>query len=171
MGYIDSLFSITGFSNWQKAISKFNKHAQSANHRHAVDMAVMASKPSMDVGEKLSTALSEERAKSRNVLYAILSTIRFLARQGLPLRGRYQDDCVENSGEIDSNFIQTLKLRADEVPNLDIWMKRSQDCFTSPDIQNELLQMMALTVIRRIAATVAGIKFAVMVDETTDALL
>ena len=63
MGYIDSMFSITGFSNWQKAISKFNKHAQSANHRHAVDMAVMASKPSMDVGEKLSTALSERGLK------------------------------------------------------------------------------------------------------------
>ena len=87
----------------------------------------------MDVGEKLSTALSEERAKNRNCLYAILSIIRLLARQGL---GRYQDDCVENSGEIDSNFIQTLKLRTDEVPNLDIWMKRSQDRFTSPDVQN-----------------------------------
>ena len=101
-------------------------------------------------------------------MYAILSTIRFLARQGLPLRGCYQDSCVENSGEIDSKFIQTLKLRTDEVPNLDIWMKRSQDHFTSPDVQNELLQMMALTVICRIAATVAGKKFAVMVDETTD---
>ena len=47
-------------------------------------------------------------------------------------------------------------------------MKRSQDHFTSPDVQNELLQMMALTVIRRITASVAGKKFAVMVDETTD---
>ena len=54
----------------------------------------------MDVGEKLSTALSEERAKKRNCVYAILFTIRFLARQELPLRGRYQDDCVENSGEL-----------------------------------------------------------------------
>lgn len=82
-------------NNWQKAIAKFNKHAQSTSHpRHAVDIAAMASKPSMDVGEKLCTALSEERAKNRIVLHAILSTIRFLARQGLPLRGRYQDDCM-----------------------------------------------------------------------------
>ena len=31
--------------------------------------------------------------------------------------------------------------------------------------------MMALTVIRKIAATVAGIKFVAMVDETTDVLI
>ena len=33
---------------------------------------------------------------------------------------------------------------------------------------HELLQMMALTVIRRITASVAGKKFVVIVDETTD---
>ena len=53
-GYIDSLFSTTGFNNWQKTIAKFNKHAQSASHRHAVDMAAMVSKPSMDVNNLIA---------------------------------------------------------------------------------------------------------------------
>ena len=85
-----SMFSITGLATGKKLLrNSINMHNLQAIAMHAVDMAVMGSKPSMDVGEKLSTALSEERAKNRNYVYAILFTIRFLARQELPLRGRY----------------------------------------------------------------------------------
>ena len=40
----------------------------------------------------------------------------------------------DKGGECDSNFLQLLKLRTDDMRGLPDWMKRSQAKFTSPDI-------------------------------------
>ena len=42
-----------------------------------------------DVGELLCNQHAEEKMKSRKVLLAILGNIRYLARQALPLRGKW----------------------------------------------------------------------------------
>ena len=54
------------------------------------------------------------------MLTAILSTIRFLGRQGLALCGRYKagENVDDKGGEHDSNFLQPLKLRTDDIPGL-----------------------------------------------------
>ena len=134
----------------------------SVYHRYAVDMIIKNSK---DVGEMLSTAHAKEKANSRKALYTILSTVRFLARQGLPLRGSFVG---QGCGEANSNLMQLLHLRKDDVPNLDAWLHRSQDRFTSPAIQNELLEIMAMTILKKLANNLAGRQFVIMVDETTD---
>ena len=166
-GYMDSLFSHTGFTNCKKAVDRFNKHDQSASHRNAVSMVLAASKTSMDVGLQMSKDYKEKQAQNRKCLLAIVSTVRFLARQGLPLRGASRGDS-SGSGEINSNFMQLLLLRKEEIPDLDAWLEKSQDRFTSPDIQNEFLQIMALTVLRGITERLTGRYFSIMVDETTD---
>ena len=51
----------------------------------------------------------------RRCLVKIVKTLQFLERQRLALRGDNSDD--------DSNFIQTLKLRAKSIPQLMEWMK------------------------------------------------
>ena len=70
----------------------------------------MIIKSSKNVGEILSSAHAEEKAANRKALYTILSTIRFLAQQRLPLRGS------NGYGESNSNLIQLLELRKDDVP-------------------------------------------------------
>ena len=149
-GYTDKTFIETGFNNWQKALRKFKKHEQSTCHRFAVDTII---KSSNDVDEMLSSTYAKEKADNRKALYTILSTIRFLARQGLPLRGSYVG---HGCGELNSNFMQLLELRKHYVPNLDGWLSRSQDRFTRPTIQNEILEIMASTILRRIARKLAG---------------
>ena len=73
-------------------------------------------------------------------MLTVISTIRFLARQGLPLCGSY----VSSDGsETNSNFLQLIHLCKYDVPVLNTWLQRSQDHFTSPSIQNELLEIMA----------------------------
>ena len=47
-------------------------------------------------------------------------------------------------------------------------MEKSQDKFTSPEIQNEILSIMALHILREIASELSGKWYTVMVDETTD---
>ena len=113
----------------------------------------------------LSSTYAKEKADNRKALYTILSTIHFLARQGLPLRGSHVG---HGCGELNSNFMQLLELRKHDVPNLDGWLSRSQDRFTSPTIQNEILEIMASTILRKIARKLAGELFSIMVDETTD---
>ena len=65
--------------------------------------------------------------------------IRFLERQGIALRG--------SGDEIDSNFSQLLRLRIDDIPDMQKWLDKKKDKYTSPDIQNELVKVMALSVL------------------------
>ena len=64
---------------------------------------------------------------------------------------------------------QLLRMKAEEDPNLAEWLKRKENVYTSPDVQNELLKVMGLQVLRGIATVVQHSPFlTVMVDETSD---
>ena len=61
-----------------------------------------------------------------------------LARQALPLRGKWstKTKCEENS-----NFYQLLVLRAEDNHSLKTWLTKKRGKYTSPKIQNEILQV------------------------------
>ena len=63
-----------------------------------------------------------------------------------------------------------MKLRAEDEPDgkLTEWMKRKSSKYTSHMIQNEILQVMAMQILRNLTANLQSTKFTVMVDETTD---
>ena len=88
---MDTVFSTSGFFNWKKALDKFSKHDQSACHCDALSMVAAASTETMNVGTQLSAEYTEHKALNRKCLFAIMSNIRFLARQGLALRGAHYD--------------------------------------------------------------------------------
>lgn len=150
-----------GFTYWKEGTTAFKKHSTSACHREAVSASTIHREVG-DVGERLSTIHQMEKAVNKRVFMTILQNIRFLARQGLALRGH--DDSAN------SNFIQLLKLREfdchDDVAE---WMKRKTNKYTSPDIQNECLQIMALNILRDISKEIATNRmFTIMADECTD---
>ena len=68
----------------------------------------------------------------------IISSIRYLARQGIALRGYNEEN---------PNFIQLLNLRAEDDDHLKEWLLRKSKKYTSPIIQNEILKDMALTIL------------------------
>ena len=74
--------------------------------------------------------------------------MRYLARQALPLRGDWR---ATEKSEVDSNFYQLLKLRCDDDPSIVEWLQKKKSKFTSVDIQNEMLEIMALRLLREIA--------------------
>lgn len=92
-----------------------------------------------DVGWSLSQAHAQEKIERRQCFLKILSNIRFLARQGLALRG--------DGKEEDSNFVQLLKLRGQDHRIQD-WMLQKVNKYTSPSVQNEMIKTMALEVRR-----------------------
>ena len=162
--FAEPSFITRGFSNWKDASGErgaFNRHESSICHKTAFEAVVTLPKTTKDVGELLSVQHAEEKAVNRKNLLVIAENIKFLARQGLALRGDGSDN--------DSNFHQLLLLREKENPTVQRLFSKKTDKYTSPQIQNELLQIMALTLLRDIANSIRNSPFyCIMADEVTD---
>ena len=74
-----------------------------------------------DIGKQLSQQHAAQKEKSRSVLLQISSVLRFLAQQGLAIRG--------DRDEKDSNFSQMLSVKSQEDPNLAEWFKRKENVY------------------------------------------
>ena len=95
------------------------------------------------------------------MLLKILQNVMFLARQNIALR------CDKD--ESDSNFNQLLQLRACDDSDIKDWLKKKTDKYTSAKIQNEMLEVMALQVLRKLTSSLQESEFfTIMVDECTD---
>lgn len=119
----------------------------------------------------ISSQYEQERKANRAYLRKILENMIFLARQGLPMRGNWvaADDSDGGGSEVHSNFHQLLLLRAKDDPTiLDIVQCRTHK-YTDHHIQNELLQILALGHLCKIASSIreSGY-FALEADEVTD---
>ena len=100
--YTEDSFLVKGFVNWKDATRNFAKHESC--HFHKSTAAALASR--VDVGDMLSKQAATQKEQNRQYLLKVLSSIRFLARQGLPLRG--------DGDETDSNLHQLLVLRGED---------------------------------------------------------
>ncbi len=86
--------------------------------------------------------------------------VRYLGRQGIAFRGH---------DELESNFIQLFKLLGKDDPKLNVWFQHKGDRYLSPTIQNEMLQLMSVTIQREISSDIhAATHFTIMADECTD---
>ena len=156
-GVTERAFLEKGFTNWKDGTRSFSKHESCDFHK--VCAAALAS--TVDVGDMLSRQAASEKRVNREYLLKVLSTVRFLARQGLALRG--------DGDEVDSNLHQLLVLRGEDYSAMSKFLERQQLKYTSPEVQNELLSIMALQILRNVAANIqTAVHYIVMVDETTD---
>ena len=101
------------------------------------------------------------KQKRQEMLLLILQNFRFLATQGLPLRG--------DRDESDSNLSQLLHLRCVDHQGFDSWLGKKTNKYTSPHIQNECLQLMVQHIFCEVSHNIAGSHcFSIMADECTD---
>ena len=150
----------SGFCNWKDATVAFSKHLQSKSHIEAVEAVNTLPKQTKDVGAQLSIAHKAEE-EARDMLQIILSSVRFLARQGLALRG--------DGSNLSSNLTQLLHVRAEGNPKMLQWITKAACKHMHHDNQNEMLELMAHQVLRRFLDDTHTSPFlAVMVDETRD---
>ena len=157
---LEPTFISTEFSNWKDATANFSKQG-SLCHKDSVLKTITLPATTSDVGEMLSSQLAKERLERRKCLLNLLSNARFLSRQGLAFRGDVE--------ESDSNFMRLIYLRSEDNPKLVDWIHQKTDKYTSHDMQNEMVKVMALRILREIAANLQSSSFfTVMVDETTD---
>ena len=134
---------------------------QNVMHKDAVDIVVTIPSTPKDVGELLSREYAKEKEINRRMFVKIVTSIKYLASQGISLWG--------DGDEEDGNFMQLLRLRADDDPDLVAWLQHKQNKYTSQEIQNEILKTMAISVLRNIASCLQSSPFlTLMMDETTD---
>ena len=152
-----------GYSNWKDATGEkgaFNTHQKSATHKRAVEVMFTLPATTGNVGEMLSRAHAQERLANRDYLLKLFQNIQFLSRQGIALCGH---------DEQNSNFIQLLQLRSVDDYKILEYLTSKTDKYTSHQMQNEMLQVMALRILREICNLVRGAPFySIMADEVTD---
>ena len=166
----EETFTRIGYNNWKKALEKgrgFDKHELSATHKEATDRFIIIPKSTVgDIGELLSESYHKEKYENRQILLKIFENIRFVTRQSLALKGNWDE---EKKCEVNSNFYQLLKLRASEDLRIDEWLTRKQQKYTSPEIQNKMLGIMALEIQRMIVKDIQSSEFfSIMADGTAD---
>jgi hypothetical protein len=157
--WAEDTFTVTGFKNWKKGDEKFRQHQSSHAHRISVEnLKSFFDVTSIDV--RLLSEKEKEQKCSQKCLLKIITSLTFLAKQGMSIRGNVNEE---------GNFAQLLQTRAEDDEELKKWLNRKVD-FCSWKIQNELLEIMASTILRQIVHEISSysIQYGLIVDGTQD---
>ena len=139
-------FISSGFDNWKKAHERFAQHAQSNRHKEAILKIDQMKQESFSA--LLHKKVQADQKVHREMLLKQLSALRFLLRQGMAIWGHT---------EIESNLIQLLLLGSEDVPQLRVWLEDKK--YLSPEIQNEMISLMGLSVLRGLLADIKSCVF------------
>lgn len=157
-----SAFVDDGFHNLKKALERFREHECSVMHKEAVLKLAATKSSSLGIDAQLSAQLECDQRLHRKMLMKLLSSIKYLARQGLPFRGHHED--MES---FEGNLYQLLLFQAKECPDMETWLRRRE--YISPDIVNELITIMGQSVLRELLTEIrASLWFSILADEATD---
>ena len=160
-----------------KKPSKLTKHSHSENHVTSMTQWVQfiaMQRRNTSVLQQLNSAHQEQVASNRQYLQVIIECLIFTAQQNIAVRGHEESrkDIWEVSDINRGNFLELLHLRCKDFP----WLKsklqsqlQSHAQWTSPAIQNELLDIVSNMILQKITAEVrrSGF-FGIIVDETSD---
>ena len=164
----EQAFIKTGMRNWKKGLEKFKDHEKSDSHREATIRVVTGPAQHQSVNHLLSPQSLYRQYQNRQMLIKVLESVRFLCRQGLALRGNWDK---ESGSELNANFNQLLKLLGshNEYTSYE-WLEKKNFKYTSPQMQNEMLNIMSNTITREVASAILKSKYyVIMADETADA--
>lgn len=157
----ESAFTSVGFHKWKNAVQMYKKHEMTASHKTSV-AAVTAVLSNANVGAKISQQAEVIRTQNTKMLTCIFTSLKYLCRQGLAIRGK-TDEC--------SNFHQLMLTRAPDIEGMKQWLTKKTN-WTSHGIQDEIVEVMAMSVMREIASSISNQGFyGLMADETQDASL
>ena len=113
-----------GYCNWKNALSKLAEHEKSEMHKEAV-LKLAAKSSAVNVGAMLSKEHASIQDYHQTMLFKLLSSIRYMAAQGLALRGHTEKpDCLEG------NLYNLLLLRAEDIPGMKGWVEKKRVYFS-----------------------------------------
>ena len=150
----EDAFTKVGFCNWKKASQCFVKHENS----HAHSEACMKIHNKTNVASLLSEACRKEQSVRAEMLLKQLSSLKFLLRQGLAIRGHDDQE---------GNLYQLLKLLSQDSVEMQSWLLQGK--YLSPVIVNEQIKLMSDFVLRGLLNEIRCTQwFTLIADEATD---
>lgn len=167
---------LTPFDRWKDAKEQFRYHQNLQYHKNAV----VTSQSFMDVHDgkivdislQINKAMKLEIEQNRKALSSIIETIIFSGRQDIALRGHRDAGPIKANSppENDGNFRSLLRFRIEAGDDtLHNHLKTSTFSWTSPQIQNELIEICGNIILDKIIAKVRRAKyFSILADGTTD---
>lgn len=156
-------FSKSGFKNWKKTTEALQKHALSSCHSQCAQMYVAYKKTAVlgDVHQQIAQQHQGEIEQNRDHVKKLIDVILLLVRQGLPLRGHRENLASTNTG----NFLEISQLLAKYDTSFSIHLEKHTS-YTSPKIQNEIIEIIAQLTLDKIVTEVKACGFfSIMVDE------
>ena len=169
----EQTFTTIGFKDWKHATGKdgiLTHHNSCQSHKHAFTawrQYVLNLEAGTGIAERLGSARTEQIEQNRHYIATIAKVLLLCSCQEIALRGHRESETSMNRG----NFIEILALVAEHDP---VVHHRLSDgpknaSYTSPEIQNTLLNVMASAVQKEICSEIqhAGV-FSVLADETKD---
>ena len=164
------------FTNWKKT-ERLKKHHMSASHQEAMTKWIAYRsnlRQQTSVLKQLHSAHEEYVEKNRKYLKVIMESLFFTAQQNIAQRGHEEErgDLGSFSDVNRGNFLEHLHFRCRDIPWLENMLKSQLEKhvqWTSPAIQNEILQILADLILERVQPDcIACGPFGVIVDETSD---
>ena len=153
----DAAFITTGFGNYKKAIEKFEIHEKSDCHNEARVKIAFLKGPSISV--QLNTQIAKLQSVRRSGLLFMLQGLRFLLRQGIAIRGHFEEE---------GSLRQLLLAWSSSCKDLQEWNKEGK--YMSHEIINEFIKLMGNTVLRNIITNIKSCEpcwYSIIADETT----
>ena len=94
-----------GFSNLKKALERFREHERSVMHSEAVMKLASLNSATGGIDVRVNAQVEHDQKQHQTMLIKLLKTLKYLTRQGLPLRGHNED-----SESFEGNLYQLLLL-------------------------------------------------------------
>ncbi|XP_042433023.1 zinc finger MYM-type protein 1-like [Zingiber officinale] len=164
-------FTVTGFKNWKRVNYKncpFKRHEGDGNSRHSFAMRKWGDLKNLDqhIDRRLEKQSSKQIEQNRLLLKVSIESVKFLAMQGCAFRGHDESIASKNHG----NYLELVALLGRMNPEIGSTLEKASKNakYTSPEIQREILKIIADIVRDKIRAKIGEAKFCILVDEAID---
>ena len=117
----EDAFITSGFSNWKNATEsekRFTQHESSKTHGDAVSRFLKIPSETNDLIQTIRSTLKLQQDQNRKSLIKIISSIRYLARQGIALRGHNEEDSNIIQLQDDDNLKEYLLRNLENIRHL-----------------------------------------------------
>lgn len=164
-----------GFNKWKKP-EKLLSHENSPSHRTSFTTWKEAERRIIDgtgIDAEVQAQIQLEKQRWRDILQRILTCIKFLVSQNLALRGHEENLRAAEDRNV-GNFLSVIKLVAQYDPLLSKHLQHGREnpgsvSYLSPEIQNEFIHILALTVRNQLLSEIRKNKYyGILFDSTPD---
>ena len=166
----EKAFSELGYRDWKHAREALKRHNNCCAHKTAMvswNQYLLGRKTGTSVDSLLDTLREKRKQENRHYLRTIIELLLFCCLQEIAVRGHRESDESQRRG----NFLELLSLIAQHDP---VIKARIEDLpnnakYTSRDIQNSLINIMASGVQEIVCNNIRAAGFySLLTDETKD---